>query len=124
MSLLPGLEDSPFWGSQPKSPPSLGGSFYMSVERLGYHPLLGALNQKTLLTSEDLSMSVERLEDSPLLGALNQKTLLTSEDLSMSVERLELSTNGLKGRCSTVELHARDATFYHAHPDASTNRER
>jgi hypothetical protein len=32
----------------------------------------------------------------------------------MSVERLELSTNGLKGRCSTVELHARDATFYHA----------
>ena len=23
----------------------------------------------------------------------------------MSVERLELSTNGLKGRCSTIELH-------------------
>jgi hypothetical protein len=38
----------------------------------------------------------------------------------MSVERLELSTNGLKGRCSTIELHARDGTFYHAHPDAST----
>jgi hypothetical protein len=40
----------------------------------------------------------------------------------MSVERLELSTNGLKGRCSTVELHARDATFYHAPPPASTER--
>jgi hypothetical protein len=38
----------------------------------------------------------------------------------MSVERLELSTNGLKGRCSTVELHARDGTFYHAAWDAST----
>ncbi len=25
----------------------------------------------------------------------------------MSVERLELSTNGLKGRCSAIELHAR-----------------
>ena len=25
----------------------------------------------------------------------------------MSVERLELSTNGLKGRCSTIELHTR-----------------
>ena len=37
----------------------------------------------------------------------------------MSVERLELSTNGLKGRCSTVELHARDGTFYHAAGDAS-----
>jgi hypothetical protein len=41
----------------------------------------------------------------------------------MSVERLELSTNGLKGRCSTVELHARDGTFYHAHRVASTDLE-
>ena len=40
----------------------------------------------------------------------------------MSVERLELSTNGLKGRCSTVELHARGAIFYHARMDASTRR--
>ena len=39
----------------------------------------------------------------------------------MSVERLELSTNGLKGRCSTVELHARDGTFYHAALEASTD---
>jgi hypothetical protein len=27
----------------------------------------------------------------------------------VSVERLELSTNGLKGHCSTIELHARIA---------------
>jgi hypothetical protein len=40
----------------------------------------------------------------------------------MSVERLELSTNGLKGRCSAIELHARDETFYHAPPPASTDR--
>jgi hypothetical protein len=26
----------------------------------------------------------------------------------VSVERLELSTNGLKGHCSTIELHARN----------------
>ena len=41
----------------------------------------------------------------------------------MSVERLELSTNGLKGRCSTIELHARRGTFYHAALDASTDFE-
>ena len=39
----------------------------------------------------------------------------------MSVERLELSTNGLKGRCSAIELHAHDATFYHAPSHASTD---
>jgi hypothetical protein len=41
----------------------------------------------------------------------------------VSVERLELSTNGLKGRCSTVELHARRGSFYHAATDASTDFE-
>jgi hypothetical protein len=49
-------------------------------------------------------MSVERLEESPLLGTLNQK-LPYRGVYFMSVERLELSTNGLKGRCSTIELH-------------------
>jgi hypothetical protein len=39
----------------------------------------------------------------------------------VSVERLELSTNGLKGRCSSIELHARRGTFYHAARDASTD---
>ncbi len=39
------------------------------------------------------------------------------------MERLELSTNGLKGRCSTVELHARDRKFYHAPPLESTDFE-
>jgi hypothetical protein len=39
----------------------------------------------------------------------------------VSVKRLELLTNGLKGRCSTIELHARDGTFYHAAPLASTD---
>ena len=38
----------------------------------------------------------------------------------MSVERLELSTNGLKGRCSAIELHAPvRSAFYHAHTEAS-----
>ncbi len=37
----------------------------------------------------------------------------------MSVKGLEPLTNGLKGRCSTIELHARDGTFYHATPDTS-----
>jgi hypothetical protein len=41
----------------------------------------------------------------------------------MSVKRLELLTNGLKGRCSTIELHARRGTFYHAAWDASTDFE-
>ena len=36
----------------------------------------------------------------PLLGVKVGKIV--------SVERLELSTNGLKGHCSTVELHARN----------------
>jgi hypothetical protein len=49
-------------------------------------------------------MSVERLEESPFLGTLNQK-LPYRGVYFMSVERLELSTNGLKGRCSTIELH-------------------
>jgi hypothetical protein len=40
----------------------------------------------------------------------------------MSVERLELSTNGLKGRCSTIELHARGAIFYHVVTSTSINR--
>ncbi len=37
-------------------------------------------------------------------------------DYTVSVERLERSTNGLKGHCSTFELHARflRKTFYHA----------
>jgi hypothetical protein len=39
--------------------------------------------------------------------------------ICMSVERLELSTNGLKGRCSTIELHARRGSFYHAGLHAS-----
>ncbi len=42
----------------------------------------------------------------------------------MSVEGLEPSTNGLKGHCSAIELHAlynADA-FYHAQPLPSTAR--
>ena len=40
----------------------------------------------------------------------------------MSAERFELSTNGLKGRCSAVELRARKErkAFYHANIPAST----
>jgi hypothetical protein len=40
---------------------------------------------------------------------------------SVSAERLELSTNGLKGRCSAIELRARacEDGFYHHLPRAS-----
>jgi hypothetical protein len=51
-------------------------------------------------------VSAERLEYHPHVGALNKtKTLQQRRDL-VSAERLELSTNGLKGRCSTIELRA------------------
>ena len=39
----------------------------------------------------------------------------------MSVEGLEPSTNGLKGHCSTIELHAPlRGGFYHARINQST----
>ena len=38
----------------------------------------------------------------------------------MSEERFELSTNGLKGHCSAIELLARSGPFYHAPLVAST----
>ncbi len=49
------------------------------------------------------SVSVERLEYHPPYGDSNQNEIKQS----VSVERLERSTNGLKGHCSTIELHAR-----------------
>ena len=45
--------------------------------------------------------------------AHKQKTSL-AEDLSVSAERFELSTNGLKGRCSAVELRARQHSGLHS----------
>ena len=55
-----------------------------------------------------------------LLGRLTTKSPLINEKTLMSVERLELSTNGLKGRCSAIELHARvRSAFYHAPREAS-----
>ncbi len=40
------------------------------------------------------------------MGALNKKVPHCDEGLRVSTERIELSTNGLKGRCSTIELRA------------------
>jgi hypothetical protein len=40
------------------------------------------------------------------MGALNKKSPLGKEDFLVSAERLELSTNGLKGHCSAIELRA------------------
>ncbi len=37
---------------------------------------------------------------------LNKKSFIVMKDLGVSTERIELSTNGLKGRCSTIELRA------------------
>jgi hypothetical protein len=50
------------------------------------------------------------------VGRFNQKTyqMVGLDKIPVSVERLELSTNGLKGHCSAIELHARRAKFYHA----------
>ena len=40
----------------------------------------------------------------------------------MSVGRLELPTNGLKGHCSTIELHAHHRFFIVARPTPSVNQ--
>ena len=53
-------------------------------------------------------VSVERLEESPPCGdAQPKQKSLDFQSFLVSVERLERSTNGLKGHCSTLELHAR-----------------
>ena len=40
------------------------------------------------------------------LSKIIEIKILPEEDFSVSAERLELSTNGLKGHCSTIELRA------------------
>lgn len=52
-------------------------------------------------------MSAEGTEYHPPCGDAQQKKILTTEDLPVSAEGIEPSTNGLKGRCSTIELRAR-----------------
>jgi hypothetical protein len=42
----------------------------------------------------------------------------------MSVGRLELPTNGLKGHCSAIELHAHHQALILARPTHSVNTER
>ena len=83
---------------------SLGGA----SRRLEYHPC--AAGESTARTPHQRHESSMPQQKSPL----EKRTL-------MSVKRLELLTNGLKGRCSTIELHARRRTFYHAPPVASTD---
>jgi hypothetical protein len=51
-------------------------------------------------------MSAERYEYHPLNGD-SQTKILPYRRIWMSAERFELSTNGLKGRCSAIELRAR-----------------
>ena len=41
---------------------------------------------------------------------------------NMSVGRLELPTNGLKGHCSTIELHAHNQVIIVARDGVSVNR--
>ena len=54
-------------------------------------------------------MSAKGLEYHPLMGALNQtKTLPKECVLEVSAKGLEPLTNGLKGRCSTIELRAQE----------------
>ena len=52
------------------------------------------------------SVSAEGIEYHPPCGDAQQK-ILHQEDYSVSAEGIEPSTNGLKGRCSTIELRAR-----------------
>ena len=47
-----------------------------------------------------------------LKGTPNQTKNLLAEDLSVSAERFELSTNGLKGHCSAIELRAHHFNTY------------
>ena len=54
-----------------------------------------------------------------LRGGWYVKKQIMASKFPVSVERLELSTNGLKGHCSTIELHThipyfRRSAFYHA----------
>ena len=51
-------------------------------------------------------MSAERFEYHPLNGD-SQPKILPVGRIEVSAERFELSTNGLKGRCSAIELRAR-----------------
>ncbi len=41
----------------------------------------------------------------------------------MSAERLELSTNGLKGRCSAIELRARESSEGHSNTAESERQQ-
>ncbi len=56
---------------------------------------------------------------------LKSKAALSAADKIVSAERLELSTNGLKGHCSAIELRAHAGTvkrtaFYHGKVVPST----
>ena len=55
-------------------------------------------------------------------GLAAKKRIPRKEDsFFVSAERLELSTNGLKGHCSAIELRARNCEggFYH-HPSSAS----
>ena len=51
-------------------------------------------------------MSAEGIEYHPPVGTLSKTKILQTEDF-VSAEGIEPSTNGLKGRCSAIELRAR-----------------
>ena len=67
-------------------------------------PLWGPLTKKSS-TKGGFSVSAEGIEYHPPVGTLNKKSS-TKGGFSVSAEGIEPSTNGLKGRCSTIELRA------------------
>ena len=61
---------------------------------------------KKTLANESLLVSAEGIEYHPSCGGTQQKRPSQSESLLVSAEGIEPSTNGLKGRCSAIELRA------------------
>ena len=90
--------------------------------------LLSNLSKQTMKSLENakkkplLKQFFQNCKLQPLVeGNGNKKDPVANQVSCVSVERLERSTNGLKGHCSAIELHAQTVgAFYHAHSFAST----
>jgi hypothetical protein len=63
-------------------------------------------NKTKILQAEDSLVSAEGIEYHPPCGDTQQKRPSLIESLPVSAEGIEPSTNGLKGRCSAIELRA------------------
>ena len=81
------------------------------IEFLG----VNELESLSILAAFPLPYPPDMHRNSPDHWQLNAKTPHIRGVFSVSVEGLEPPTNGLKGHCSTIELHAHlRVGFYHA----------